>query len=85
MKGHKCLSQTKGRQPLNMCIGCHKKKLSCQTNGAGSQKKVAMVPEEEEEEEDSTSEESDGSRKGWLQKFSTMKVGPPKGARPAAN
>jgi len=37
-----------------------------------------MVPEEEEEEEDSTSEESDGSRKGWLQKFSTMKVGPPK-------
>ena len=30
-------------------------------------------------------EGSDGSRKGWMLKFSTMKVGPPKGAKPATN
>jgi len=26
-KGHECLSQTKGGQPLNVCVGCHEQKL----------------------------------------------------------
>jgi len=42
--------------------------------------------EVEEVEEDSMSEEgSDGSRKVWLLKFSTMKVGTPKGVKAAAD
>ena len=38
----------------------------------------------DEEEEDSRSDErSDGSGRGWLAKFSMLKVGPPRGAKPA--
>jgi len=39
----------------------------------------------EEAEGDSTSEESEESRKGWMLKFSTMKVGPPRGVKPFAD
>jgi len=30
------------------------------------------------------SKESDGSGEAWMRRFSTMKVGPPKGVKPAA-
>ena len=84
VKGCKCLSQTKGRQPLNVCLVCFGQKLLCQTDGVGSQKRVARVLAEEEPMEDSASdEENDGSRRGWFEKFSTLKVGPPKGAKPS--
>jgi len=55
-------------------------------NEASHQKRVAEATElEEPEEERDGSEESDGSGQVWMQKFSMMKVGPPKGAKPVAN
>jgi len=49
----------------------------------GSWKKVAKVPDEEDPESSASNEESDESGRGWLAKFSTMKVGPSKGTRHA--
>jgi len=64
------------------CVRCYRQNLSCQTGGARSQKRVARVPYETEPVEDSVSDEgSDGSRRGWLAKFSTLNVGPPKGTK----
>jgi len=58
----------------------------CWTNEAGHPKRITEAKElEEPEEEGKGSEESDGSRKVWMERFSTMKVGPPKGVKPAAN
>jgi len=42
---------------------------------------VAKVPDNEELTGSESDEESDESRKGWLAKFSTVKVGPPKGTK----
>jgi len=39
----------------------------------------------EEPTEGEASEEDDGSREVWMRRFSTMKVGPPKGIKPAAH
>ena len=40
----------------------------------------------DEEQGDSGSDErSDVSRRGWLARFSTLKVGPPRGAKPSTN
>ena len=81
-----CLPQTKGGQPLSMCTRCFGQKLLCWMNEASHQKRVAEATElEEPEEERDGSEESDGSGQVWMQKFSMMKVGPPKGAKPVAN
>jgi len=80
-KAHKCYSQTKGGQPLNICVRCHRQKLSFRTGGMECQKKVAKVPDDKDPESSESDEESDESRRGWLAKFSTVKVGPPKGTR----
>ena len=44
---------------------------------------MAKVLDEEEQEDSGSNERSDGNRRGWLAKFSTLKVGPPRGAKPA--
>jgi len=75
-KGGECLPRIKGGQALEACLGCFRQKLSCRTGGAGRRKKAA-------EEKDANDEGSDGSGKQWMLKFSTMKVGPPKAAKPA--
>ena len=72
-------------QPLSICAGCFSQKLSCQTNEAGFPKRITEAREPEEpEEEGEGSEQSDGSGKVWMERFSMMKVGPPKGVKPAA-
>src|SRR5882724_4429950 len=76
----------KGGQPLSMCTGCFGQKLTCWTNEVGHQKKVAKAKElEKPEEESDGSKESDGNRQVWMERFSMMKVGPPKGAKPVAD
>src|SRR5882724_2240175 len=65
-----------------MCIGCHKQKLSCQTGEAVRRRKLAKVLDEEEQEDSGNDEGRNGSRRGWLAKFSTLKVGPPRGTKP---
>src|SRR5882724_9153430 len=82
VKGHKCHSQSKGGQPLNVCVGCHKQKLSCRIGEGGSRRNLDKVLDEEEEEDSGSNERSDRSGKGWLAKFSTLKVGPPRGVKP---
>jgi len=49
----------------------------------GSRRKLDKVPDEEEEEDSGSDERSDGSGRAWLAKFSTLNVGPPRGAKPA--
>jgi len=49
----------------------------------GSRRKLAKVPDEEEQEDRGSDERNDGSGRGWLAKFSTLKVGPPRGMKPA--
>ena len=43
----------------------------------GSRRRLDKVPDEEEEEDSGSDERSDGSGRGWLAKFSTLKVDPP--------
>ena len=74
---HECYSQTKCRQPLNVCVRCYRQKVLCQTGGTGGWKKVAKVPDDEDLERSASDEESDESGRGWLAKFSTVKVAPP--------
>jgi len=45
-------------------------------------RKLAKVPDEEEQEDSGNDKGSDGSGRGWLAKFSTLKVGPPRGVKP---
>jgi len=47
----------------------------------GGLEKVGKVPDDKDSESSASNEESDESGRGWLAKFSTMKVGPPKGVR----
>ena len=42
---------------------------------------MAKVLDEEEQGDSGSNERSDGSGRGWLDKFSTLKVGPPRGAK----
>jgi len=57
----------------------------------GGHKKVGKVPDKKDFESSASDEESEESReesreesgREWLAKFSTMKVGPPKGVRHA--
>jgi len=48
----------------------------------GSRRKLAKVLDEEEQEDSGSNERSDRSGRGWLAKFSTLKVGPPRGVKP---
>ena len=43
---------------------------------------MAKVPDDEEQGDSGSDEGSEMSGKGWLAKFSTLKVGPPRGAKP---
>jgi len=54
----------------------------CQTSEASRPKKVK---ESEEPTEGEESEENDGNGEAWMRRFSMMKVGPPKGIKPAAH
>jgi len=49
---------------------------------AGSRRRLAKVLDEEEQEDSGNDEGSNGSRRGWLAKFSNLKVGPPRGTKP---
>jgi len=42
---------------------------------------MGKVPDKKDTESSASDEESEESRREWLAKFSTMKVGPPKGIR----
>jgi len=83
-KHHVCLPQVKGGQLLSACVGCFIQKLSCQTAGK-SRRKIKVVKEEdvrglgESSESDEGRDESGGR---WMARLSTLKVGPPIGAKP---
>src|SRR5882724_2667253 len=72
-------AQIKGGKVLDACAGCFRQKLSCQTSGAGGQKKIAKEPEESGTDD----RESAGSGRKWMKTFIEMKVGPPKGVKTA--
>jgi len=63
-----------------MCDRCFSQKLSCQTSEASHPKKAKELEEPTEGEES----EENGSGEVWMRRFSMMKVGPPKGVKPAA-
>jgi len=48
----------------------------------GSRKKFAKVLDDEEQGDSGSNEGSEVSGRGWLAKFSTLKVGQPRGAKP---
>ena len=48
----------------------------------GSRKKLAKVPDDEEKGDSGSDEGSEMSGGEWLAKFSTLKVGPPRGVKP---
>jgi len=53
-------------------------------DGVGGKKKAAEEKDAKEPEENgANNEESVGSREQWMLKLSGMKVGPPKGVKPA--
>ena len=51
----------------------------------GSRKKFAKVLDDEEQGDSGSNEGSEVSGRGWLAKFSTLKVGPPRGAKPSTS
>jgi len=48
----------------------------------GSRKELAKVPDDEEQGDTGSDEGCEVSGRGWLAKFSTLKVGPPRGVKP---
>ena len=68
---------------MNACAGCFSQKLSCQTGGVGGKKKKAA--EEKDACKLSESSKSDRSGMGWLEQFSTMKVGPTRHVKESAD
>jgi len=80
------MPRSKGGELLEACEGCYTQKLSCRTGGRGGrnqkimEKRGAKKPRDSSESE----EESNASRKEWLRNFSTMKVGPPRHVKHAA-
>jgi len=50
-----------------------------------SRRKLAKVPDDEEQGDSGSDERSDMNGRGWLAKFSTLKVGPPRGTKPATS
>jgi len=81
-----CMPRSKGAEPLEACEGCYTRKLSCQMRGRGGRTKKSMEKRGAKKLRDSreSKEESNASGKEWLKNFSTMKVGPPRHAKPAA-
>src|SRR5882724_2271893 len=83
-KHHVCLPWVKGGQLLSACVGCFIQKLSCQMAGK-SGRKIKVVKEEDtrgsgkSSESDEVRDESGGR---CMARFSTLKVGPPIGAKP---
>ena len=71
---------------MEACEGCYTQKLSCRTGGRGWRTKKNMEKRGTKKPRDSSEseEESNVIRKEWLRNFSTMKVGPPRHAKPAA-
>ena len=68
-----------------MCSECHRRKVSFRSAGKGGRKRKAAEARDAKalEESSVSDEESDGSGKRWMLRFSTMKVGPPKGVKVA--
>jgi len=52
---------------------------------AGGRKKLAKVPDDKEQGDSGSDEGSEMSRGEWLAKFSTRKVGPPRGMKPSTS
>ena len=71
-------------QPLEACQGCYTQKLSCPTARRGVRKKADMEERDVKALGESSESEGEGeeSRREWLSKFSTMKVGPLKHVKP---
>ena len=71
---------------MEACEGCYTQNLSFQMGGRGGRTKKGMEEKGAKKPRDSSEskEESNASRKEWLKNFSTMKVGPPRHAKPAA-
>jgi len=80
------MPRSKGGELLEACEGCYNRKLSCWMGGMGGRTKKIMEKRGAKKPRDSSEskEESNMSRKEWLRNFSTMKVGPPRHAKPAA-
>src|SRR5882724_5300257 len=79
------MPRSKGGEPLEACEGCYNRKLSCWTEARGGRTKRIMEKTGAKKLKDSSeSEESNVSGKDWLRNFSTMKVGPPRHSKPAA-
>src|SRR5882724_2089686 len=79
------MPRSKGGELLEACEGCYTRKLSCRTGGRGRRTKkiVGKTGAKNLRESSKSEEESNASRKEWLRNFSTMKVGPPRHAKPA--
>jgi len=71
---------------LEACEGCYTGKLSYQTGERGGRNKKVMEKRGSKKPRDSSEseEESNMSGKEWLRNFSTMKVGPPRHVKHAA-
>jgi len=80
------MPRSKGGEPLEAYEGCYNRKLSCCMEGRGGRTKRIMEKTGAKKPRDSSEseEESNTSGKEWLRNFSTMKVGPPRHAKPAA-
>ena len=79
-----CLPWAKGGQLLSACVGCFGQKLSCQTAGKGG-RKTKVVKEEDMRGWGKSSESDEGREESGgrlMERFSTLKVGPPIGAKP---
>jgi len=64
-------------------VGDFGQRLLCWTAGECRRKKKVMGEKAGTESKDS--QESNVGAAGWMDRFSNMKVGPPKGVKPATN
>jgi len=76
----------KGSQLLEACTACFGWKVSCWTAGRGSRKKASVKDHSARKPEESieSDEAGDESRWEWLTRFSNLKEGPAKHAKPTA-
>src|SRR5882724_1633743 len=82
-KHHVCLPRAKGGQLFSACVGCFRQKLSCQMVGK-SGRKIKVSKEEDKRGSGESSENDEGRDESggrWMARFSTLKVGPPIGAK----
>jgi len=80
------MPRSKGGELLEACEGCYNRKLSCRMGGRGGRTKRIMekTGAKKPRHSSESKEERNASGKEWLRNFSTMKVGPPRHAKPAA-